>query len=137
MAASRLTSLPRASPKPPRSMKSRCMSITTSAVVVGSKEYAYGRAAISGTGGGECRRRRVVAGHARADDGDVGPRGRGLVHDASAEDDREAVRELEQLVEIFADEQDGRAAVSRRQDPVVDLGDRREVEPDHRVGGDQ
>src|SRR5437867_3716102 len=129
MAASRLTSLPRASPKPPRSTKSRCMSITISAVVAGSNEYAYGRAAISGTGGRERRRRGRMTGHPGAEHGDVGLRGHGLVHDAAAEDDRDAVRELEQLVEVFADEQDGRAGISRRHDPIVDLGDRCEVEP--------
>ncbi len=37
MASSRATSLPRLSPKPPFSMKSRCMSITTSAVASGAK----------------------------------------------------------------------------------------------------
>ena len=37
IAARRLTSLPSASPKPPGSMKSRCMSMTSSAVVLGSK----------------------------------------------------------------------------------------------------
>src|SRR5262245_25853170 len=103
IAARRLTSLPSASPKPPRSMKSRCMSITTSAVPAGANVYAYGRAAISGTGGGE-HRRRVMAGHRGADDADVGLLGRGLVDDAAAEDHRDAVGELEQLVEILADQ---------------------------------
>ena len=36
------TSLPRNSPKPPGSMKSRCMSIMTSAVVSGSNSSGYG-----------------------------------------------------------------------------------------------
>jgi len=36
IASSRDTSLPRLSPNPPFSMKSRCMSMTTSAVCVGS-----------------------------------------------------------------------------------------------------
>jgi len=40
------TSLPSASPKPPGSTKSRCMSMTTSAVVFGSKLYSYGSACI-------------------------------------------------------------------------------------------
>src|SRR5262245_59753556 len=108
-------------------MKSRCMSITMSAVVAVSNAYGYGRAAISGTDGGEPRGRRVVPGHAGADDRDVGLHGRGLVHEAPAEDDRDAVRELEQLVEIFADQEDGGAAVAGRQAPFVGLGHRSEV----------
>ena len=36
------TSLPSVSPKPPGSRKSRCMSMTTSAVVAGSKSNGYG-----------------------------------------------------------------------------------------------
>ena len=38
----RLTSLPKVAPKPPGSMKSRCMSITISAVCAGSNENAKG-----------------------------------------------------------------------------------------------
>src|SRR4029434_3173588 len=97
-------------------MKSRCMSITTRAVAAGSNAYAYGRAAISATGGGECRHR-VVSCHAGADDADVGFLGRSFVDDAAAEDDHDAVGELEQLVEILADQQHGRARISRGQDP--------------------
>src|SRR2546423_8889178 len=43
-ALSRSTSLPKASPKPPGSMKSRCMSITISAVWAGSKRNGPGSA---------------------------------------------------------------------------------------------
>src|SRR5262245_60219694 len=118
-------------------MKSRCMSITTSAVVASSNVYGYGRAAISGTRGRVRGGRCVVPGHAGADDRDVGLRGHGLVHEAPTEDDRDAVRELEQLVEVFADQEDGGAAVAGRQDPVVDLGHRREVQAEDRIGGDQ
>ena len=43
-ACSRLTSLPSVSPNPPGSTKSRCMSMTTSAVVSGVNSNAYGSA---------------------------------------------------------------------------------------------
>src|SRR5882724_6283929 len=41
-----VTSLPSASPKPPGSTKSRCMSIMTSAVLAGSNSNSYGSAGI-------------------------------------------------------------------------------------------
>ncbi len=45
--------------------------------------------------------------------------------------------DLQQLVEVLADEQHGRAVVARRQQPVVDLGHRGEVEAEDRIGRDQ
>jgi hypothetical protein len=78
-----------------------------------------------------------MPGHAGADDRDVGLLGRGFVDDAAAEDDGDAIGEREQFVEVLADQQDGRARVSRGQDPVVDLGDGREVKPEDRIGRDQ
>src|SRR5262245_42861360 len=114
MAASRDTSLPRASPNPPRSMKSRCMSMTTSAVRSGSNAYGYGCASTSGIG-------RVMAGHRATDDLDVGARRRCLVHQAAVEHDQEAVGQLQQLVEVLAHQEHGGARVAGGDDPVVDL----------------
>src|SRR2546428_9887876 len=98
MAASRDTSLPRASPKPPRSMKSRCMSMISSAVRSASNVYAYGRASTSGIGS-------VMAGHAAADHLDVGGRRPRLVDEAAVEHHPEAVAQLQQPVEVLAHHQ--------------------------------
>ena len=49
----------------------------------------------------------------------------------------QAIGEFEQLVEIFADQQHRRAAVSRRHDLGVDLRHRREIQPEAGIGGDQ
>ena len=69
--------------------------------------------------------------------GKIGPIRRRLVDDPSVEHDDEAVGQLEQLVEILAHQQHGGAAIARRHDLRVDVGDRREVEAEHRIGGDQ
>src|SRR5258706_8302397 len=99
MACSRLTSLPSVAPKPPGSTKSRCMSITMSAALPGSKVYANGCAAIVIT----CLVR--MTGHRRADDRDVGLRGQRLVHDMSLEHHHDAVRELQQFIQVRACQQ--------------------------------
>ena len=51
-----------------------------------------------------------------------------LQHDAAVRHDQQAVGEVEQFVEILADQQHRRAAVARGDDLAVDVGDRGEVE---------
>ena len=118
-----VTSLPSEAPKPPGSMKSRCMSMTTSAVVAGVELVGEGRRgdaverrhAASATAALARSRRRGAAHGApppmcapivRA----VGAGGRRLEHDPAFAHHDDAVGELEQFVEVFADQQHRGAA---------------------------
>lgn len=52
-----------------------------------------------------------------------------LVHQPPLEHHHDAVGQLQQLVEIFADQQHGRAGVADGRDPAPDLGCRGNVQP--------
>ena len=114
MASSSATSLPSVSPKPPGSMKSRCMSMMTSAV---RAELERRRR--------KGRRRRCVMRPAAAGRVAWSPppmwapstwrsavAARRLEHDAPLAHHDDAVGQLQQLVEVFADQQH-RAALRR------------------------
>jgi hypothetical protein len=109
-------------------MKSRCMSITISAVCAGSK--SKGRAARSIRA---IRRARPCDGRSRRGS----RRLRRLVGDAALGHDEDAVGQFHHLVEILAHQQHGRARVPRRHDPRPDLGHGREVEPEAGVRDDE
>jgi hypothetical protein len=53
-----------------------------------------------------------VAGHVLAYDADAGFGGGGFVDHFAVEHDDDSVRELEDFIEVFGDEEDGGAAVS-------------------------
>ena len=126
MAASRFTSLPRLSPKPPGSMKSRCMSMTMSAVVAGSKRKGNG-----------CRvdhRHQWCPAMCRPMTAMSAALAGRLVDDPPFRHDEDAVRELEDLVEVLADQEHGRAGIACRDDARADLGDGGEIEPEAGIG---
>src|SRR6516165_5297355 len=129
IAARRETSLPRLAPKPPGSMKSRCMSMTISAADRRSSAKGYGRAARVGIS--------MVSGHVGTNRARVGGLDRGLVDDASLRHHEDAIGQLEQLVEVLADQQHRGAAVARRHKLAADLRDGGDVESKARVGDDQ
>src|SRR5947209_2232200 len=114
IAASRPTSLPRLSPKPPGSMKSRCMSITIRASRPGSATKSNG-CAVTRIGS-------VVSDHVGADRLAIGPLDRRLVDDAAFADHHDAVGDLQDLIEVVADQQHRGAAVARLDDLRADLG---------------
>ena len=70
-------------------------------------------------------------------DGEVGLGDGRLVHELTVEHDDDAVGQLEQLVQILADEENRGAAVPGSHHLRADLRHRREVEPEAGVGGDQ
>ena len=78
-----------------------------------------------------------MPGHMPADLGEIGRAGARLVDQRAVEHHHETIGELQKLVEIFADQQHGRAAIARRHDLGVDLRDRGKVETETRIGGDQ
>src|SRR5471032_323332 len=154
--ASSDTSLPSDSPKPPGSMKSRCMSMMTSAVVDGSKVKGLGNAGIviviavprsasvsyndllHRLGSRNSLRRRVtVSRHVVAQRRALRARGGRLVHELPFRDHDNPVRQFQQFVEIFAHEQDCRAGIARRHDACMNIRHRCEVETEHRVRHDQ
>ena len=59
-----------------------------------------------------------------------------LVHDAAFAHHGDAVRQRQQLVQVFADQQHGTAAVAHVHQALVDFGHGRKVEAEHRVGDD-
>ena len=63
--------------------------------------------------------------------------GLGLIDELAVEHHHDPVGQLQQLVEILADQQHGGAAVARLHDLGMDLGHRREIEPEAGIGGDQ
>ena len=77
-----------------------------------------------------------VARRVAADLGEVGGAGGHLVDEPPVEDDHDAVGELEQLVEVLADEEHRGAAVARRHDLGMNLRDGGEVEAEAGIGGD-
>ena len=72
-----------------------------------------------------------------ADDVRIGGRARRLVHQPAFEHHHDAIGELHQLVEVFAQEQHGGPCVSRRHDTPPDLGGGGHVEARARVLGDE
>jgi hypothetical protein len=68
--------------------------------------------------------------HVAADYGEIGFACRHFVNKPPFENDYNAVGEPEQLIEIFADQQHGRAAVANGDDLRVNLRRRREIEPE-------
>src|ERR1700719_3134044 len=75
--------------------------------------------------------------HFFTDELDVGLVGRRFVNEFSAGHDDDAVGEREQLVEVFADEQDGDAVVAGLDELRVDEIDRRKIEAEAGIGGDE
>jgi hypothetical protein len=78
-----------------------------------------------------------VARHVPPDDLDVCGRDGRLMNDASSAHDDDAVREFEQLVQIFADQEDRRTGIARSQYAVVDIRYRGEVQAKDRIGNDE
>src|SRR5260221_378538 len=105
IACSRVTSLPRAAPKPPGSTKSRCMSITMRATFPGGNAYGNGVAAtviiVS------------VSGHGAADRCPVGISSANDIVDLAARHHRDTIGKLEDFLEILRDQQHGRPVVAR------------------------
>src|SRR5471030_3148787 len=137
--ASSDTSLPSDSPKPPGSMKSRCMSMMIRAVVAGSNANGKGWAAIIGMTGasGGMRLFGGVARHVPPDDLNVRGRDRSVMNDASIAHYDDAVREFQKLIQIFADQQDRRAGIAGSQYAVVDIRHRGEIQAKDRIGHDE
>ncbi len=129
IATTGVRSLPSVSPKPPGSRKSRCMSMTTSAVRAGSKRKAKGSAATSIIAQCPAMWRPIVVA--------VGARGVGEIGDLAARHDGDAVGEFEDFVEVLGDEQHRRAAVALLHDLGADVGDGGEVEAEAGIGDDQ
>src|SRR6266404_8829951 len=75
---------------------------------------------------------RRVPRHVASNGAEVGAGDADLVDGAALAHDDDAVREREDLVEVRADEQHGRAAVARVEDARADLGDGGEVEAEAR-----
>ena len=78
-----------------------------------------------------------VSGHVPPDLGEIGVAGAGLVDEFAVEHHHQTIRQFEQFVEVFADQQHRGAAVARRHDLGMDLGDGREIQPKAGIGGDQ
>src|SRR5216117_916732 len=87
--------------------------------------------AASGAGEGS------VSGHVATHDREVGVGDGRLIHELAIEHDDHAVGQLEQLVEILADEENRRAAVAGPHHLRADLRDGRDVETETGVGSDQ
>ena len=79
----------------------------------------------------------VATAHVGADQAAVGSRCGRFENDAAFAHHRNAVAEFEQFVEVFADQQHRAAFGAHLQDACVDFRDGREVQPEHRVRGDQ
>src|SRR5437016_3179442 len=78
-----------------------------------------------------------VSGHVATHDREVGVGDGRLIHELAIEHDDHAVGQLEQLVEILADEENRRAAVAGPHHLRADLRDGRDVETETGVGSDQ
>ena len=78
-----------------------------------------------------------MASHVAADEDGVGGGAGALVDDAAGAHDDDAVGSLDQFVEVFADEEDGGAAIADFEEAVVDEFDRSEIEAEAGIGGDQ
>ena len=74
-----------------------------------------------------------LAAHVRAERAAVGLRRRRLVHDAALADHDDAVRQLEQLVQVFADQQRRQALRFRLQQGVLNKGGGMDVKPPESV----
>src|SRR5258708_23697487 len=83
-----------------------------------------------------CRKSAQVPGHVAADSGEVGGTRCGLVNELTVENDDDPVGQLEQFIEVLADQQHRRAAVADRHDLGVDLRDRGKIEPKAGIGRD-
>jgi hypothetical protein len=59
------------------------------------------------------------------------------VHDAAVRDDDQAIRQFDQFVQVFADQQHGGAVFACRDGARVDVGHGLEVEAEGGVGCDQ
>src|SRR5688500_4815315 len=79
----------------------------------------------------------VVTRHERADGAYIGGRWRGLVDHPAFTHHEDAIGEGEDLVEVGADQEHSRAAISGGAQAGVDLGDRFEVEAHAGVRCDQ
>ncbi|GCC49433.1 hypothetical protein chiPu_0033481, partial [Chiloscyllium punctatum] len=75
--------------------------------------------------------------HMPADLGEVGFAGPGLVDERAVEHHDQPIRQLQELVEVFADQKHRRATVAGGHDLGMDLRHRSEVEPEAGIGGDQ
>ena len=78
-----------------------------------------------------------MPGHVPADLGEIGFAGAGFIDELAVEHHDQTIREFEQFVKVFADQQHRGAAIARGHDLGVDLRHRREVEAETRIGGDQ
>src|SRR6478736_2355251 len=78
-----------------------------------------------------------VAGHVTPDLLQIGARGRSLVDDSTFTHDQDAIGQGEHLVQIRADQEYGRARVSRLHDACANFRDRRKIQPKTRVCYDQ
>ncbi len=67
----------------------------------------------------------------------IGSRGRAFEDDAPFAHHDDAVGQVQQFVQIFADQQHRRAAVARGHQAAVDFGHRGEVQAEHRVADQQ
>jgi hypothetical protein len=97
--------------KTTRPMKPRCMSMTMSAVVARSKRKGKGAARSPPS---------MVTCHVAADHRDIRALARRLMGDRPS-DDEDAVGELQNFVEVLADEEQRGAAVPRRDDARTDF----------------
>ena len=75
--------------------------------------------------------------HMPSDLGEIGLAGAGFMDELAVEHHHQTVRQFEEFVEVLADQKHGGAAVTRRHDLGMDLGDRGEIEPEAGIGGDQ
>ena len=78
-----------------------------------------------------------MARHVPSDFGEVGFAGASFIDELPVEHHHQAIREFEQFVEVFADQQHRGAAVTRGHDLGVNLRDRGEIQPEAGIGRDQ
>src|SRR6266540_1076952 len=118
--ARRETSLPRVSPNPPGSRKSRCMSISTTAVRAGSMVMGPGSAEIVTVSFGMCDSGSDLQVPMDEIVGEI--RDRPVGHRPPAVEDAERQRHPARERELLLDQQHGYALLGEAHDDVADLG---------------
>ena len=78
-----------------------------------------------------------MPGHVPADLGEIGLAGASFMNELPVKHYDQVVGQFQQFVEILADQQHCGATVAGRHDLGMDLRDRREIEPEAGIGGDQ